>query len=107
MFIPKNLPSENIHPEYITNLINEEIMSGCMDGLFTIEDAHTIYGGHIWTCPLGLVKKPGLTILWMICHFSKEDQFGHSMNSWVDLDNFMMHWFIAAKTADFVSSPSS
>jgi len=26
----------------------------------------------------------------MICHFSKEDQFGQSTNSWVDLDDFVL-----------------
>jgi len=56
-FIPKNLPPADIQPEYITNLINEEIMSGHMDGPFTIEEAHTIYRGHFWTCSFGLVEE--------------------------------------------------
>ena len=43
-FTPKNLSSENIQPEYIMNLINEEIMSGSMDRPFTFQEAHTIYG---------------------------------------------------------------
>ena len=58
-FIPNNLPSTNIQPEYITNLITEEVAASCMDGPFTIEEAHYIYGGHFQTCPLGLVEKPG------------------------------------------------
>src|SRR5882724_3078738 len=58
-FIPNNLPSMNIQPEYITNLITEEVAASCMDGPFTIEEAHYIYGGHFQTCPLGLVEKPG------------------------------------------------
>jgi len=62
-FIPDNLPSAKIQPDYITNLINEEVASGRMDGPFTIEEAHSIYGGHFWMCPLGLVEKPGSTDL--------------------------------------------
>jgi len=103
-FIPDNLPSAKIQPDYITNLINEEVAAGRMDGPFSIRQAHTIYGGHFRTCPLGLVEKPGSTDLRMICHFSKEDQFGHSMNSWVDSDDFPTHWFTAAETANFVSA---
>jgi len=45
-FIPDNLPSTKIQPEYIMNLINEEVATGCMDGPFTIEEAQFIYGGH-------------------------------------------------------------
>ena len=106
-FILKNLPSADIQPEYIMNIINEEIMSGHMDGPFTIEEARTIYGGHFWTCYLGLVEELGLTVLQMICHFSNEDQFGHPKNSCVDSDNFPTCQFTAVKTAYFVSVPSS
>jgi len=102
-FIPDNLPSAKIQPEYITNLINEEVAAGHMDGPFTTAEAHSIYGGHFRTCPLGLVEKPGSSALRMIRHFSKEDQFGQSTNGWVDSDNFPTRWFTAAETANFVS----
>ena len=102
-FIPNNLTSANIQPEYITNLITAEVMAGHMDGTFTIEQAHIIYGGHFRTCPLGLVEKPGSSALRMIRHFSKEDHLGVSTNSWVDSDDFPTRWFTAAQTADFVS----
>jgi len=74
-----------------------------MDGPFTIEQAHTIYGGHFRTCPLGLVEKPGSLALQMIRHLSKEDDYGISTNSWVNLYDFPTHWFTVAQTADFVS----
>ena len=102
-FIPNNLPSAKIRPEYITNLINEEVTTGCMDGPFTVDEAQCIYGGHFRTCPLWLVDKPGSKDLRMIRHFSKEDQFGQSMNSWVDSDNFPTCWFTAATVASFES----
>src|SRR5882724_8037142 len=102
-FIPNNLTSANIHPEYITNLITAEVAAGRMDSPFTIEQAHIIYGGHFRTCPLGLVEKLGLSALWMIHHFSKEDDYGVSTNSWVDSDDFPTCWFTVAQTADFVS----
>ena len=74
-----------------------------MDGPYTIEQAHVIYGGHFCTCPLGLVEKLGSSALRMIHHFSKEDQFGDSTNSWVDSVDFLTRWFTAMQTADFMS----
>src|SRR5882724_2902992 len=60
--------------------------------------------GHFKTCPLGLVDKPRSVDLRMICHFSKDDQFGHSTNSWIDANDFPMCWFMATTIADFVST---
>ena len=99
----KNLPSANIQPSYISNIITGEVATGGMDGPYTIEQAHVIYQGHFHMCPLGLVEKPGSTALHMIHHFLKEAQFGDSKNSWVDSINFLTCWFTAAQAADFVS----
>jgi len=73
-----------------------------MDGPFSIKEAHIIYGGHFRTCPLGLVEKPGSVDFRMIRHFSKEDLFGRSTNSWLDSDEFPTRWFTACQTAEFV-----
>jgi len=35
-FIPDNLPSANINPNYISRLISEEVLAGRMDGPFSI-----------------------------------------------------------------------
>ena len=102
-FIPNNLLSANINPEYISRLIAEEVTAGQMDGPFSIRQAHYIYGGHFRTFLLGLMKKPGSTALRMICHFLKEDHLGQSTNSWLDSDDFPTRWFTASQTADFVS----
>jgi len=93
----------NINPEYISHLIAEEVAAGQMDGPFSIEQAQYIYSGHFRTCPLRLIEKPGSNALCMIHHFSKEDHLGHSTNSWLDLDYFPTHWFMASQTADFMS----
>jgi len=84
MFIPNNLPSANIQLQYITYSIMTEVAAGCMDGPFTIDQVHTIYGSHFRMCPLGLIEKHGSMALCMICHFLKEDHLGISMNSWVN-----------------------
>jgi len=42
-FIPENLPSPEIKPAYITNLIAEEVSAGRMDGPFSVEEVHSIY----------------------------------------------------------------
>ena len=101
-FIPRNLPSANIRPEYISSLIAQEVVAGCMDGPFSVDEAHVIYGGHFRTCPLGLVQKPGSAALCMICHFSKLDQFSGSTNGWVNSDDFPTSWYSAAQMADFM-----
>jgi len=41
-FIPKNLTSTEINPDYITNLIAEEVSVGHMDGPYSIEEVHLI-----------------------------------------------------------------
>src|SRR6266481_2693618 len=74
-----------------------------MDGPYSIEQAHIVFGGHFRTCPLGLVEKPGSTALCMIHHFLKDDQFGQSTNSWVNSDDFPTRWFMVSQMADFVS----
>jgi len=102
-FIPKDLTSTEINHVYITNLIAEEVTLGCMDGLYSIEEVHLIYGSHFHTCLLGLMEKPGLVNLQMICHFSKEDQFILSRNRWLDSDEFLTRWFTACQTAEFMS----
>ena len=102
-FIPRNLLSANIRPEYISSLITEEIAAGRMDGPFTIDEAHIIYNGHFQMCPLGLVEKPGSSALHMIRHFSKLDQYSDSMNGWVDSDDFPTCWFSVSQLANFVS----
>ena len=102
-FIPKNLPSAEINHDYIMNLIAKEVSAGCMDGPYLVGEAHVIYGSHFHTCPLGLVERPGSVDLRMIHHFLKEDQFGHSTNSWLDLDDFLTKWFTACQMAEFMS----
>jgi len=52
-FIPNNLPSAKIQPDYMMRLINKEVAAGYMDRPFSVHQAHIMYEGHFWMCPLG------------------------------------------------------
>ena len=52
-FIPNNLPSAKIQPDYMMRLINKEVAAGYMDRPFSVHQADIMYEGHFWMCPLG------------------------------------------------------
>jgi len=83
-FIPKNIKSAEIEPAYMDDFLVAEVASGRINGPFSIAQAHSIFGSHFCTTPLGLVEKPGSDTLHMICHHSKKDCYGQSTNGWLD-----------------------
>ena len=104
-FIPNNLASVLNNPDFVFSSLAEETASGCMDGPFSIVEAHTIFKGHFCTSPLGVIEKPGSLThpFHLICHLSKCDSNGCSTNGWLDASEFPPFYFSAARCADFVS----
>ena len=75
-----------------------------MSGLFTVEEATKIFGGHFHTSPVGLVEKyPGDGKWHMIRHLSKCDEHGHSTNDWIDSADFPTTYYSATTVASYVS----
>ena len=103
-FIPHNLKSADIDPSYMDNFIQEELTAGHFDGPFSVEEAHEIFGGHFCMAPLGFVEKPGLSLLRLFHHHSKENKFGHSTNEWLDPSLDATRFYTAADAADLVSN---
>ena len=104
-FLPKNLPSANIHPMLIDQELQTEVSAGRMSGPFTIPQASIIFGGPFRSSPVGLVEKiPGDGTWHMIRHLSKCDDDGQSTNDWVDSDDFPTNYFAASWVCQFVSS---
>jgi len=103
-FIPDNLGSANMDPDHMDSFLAEEVASGRMDGPYSIESAHHIFGGHFRTAPLGFVEKPGSSSLHLIPHHSKEDHLSMSTNNWIDTSASATKVYSAAHTADFVST---
>src|SRR5882724_10788034 len=101
-FIPYNLKSADADPTYMDKFIQEELDSRHFDGPFTIDEALSIFGGHFCMAPLGFIEKPGLTALRLICHYSKEDAFGQSMNGWLDMSVDATKFYMAADAVDFM-----
>ena len=88
----------------MTECIAAEVALGHMSGPFTHEEMHLIFGGHFRTIPVGLVEKdPIKGTLHLIQHFSKADQLGMSVNSQLDLDNFLTHWHSTYTMAGYVN----
>ena len=85
-----NLCSAMLQPGLVTNYISDEVLLGHMSGPFTLEETHWIFRGHFHTVPVGLVEKdPDKGTFHMIQHFSKIDKLGVSVNSQLDLDDFL------------------
>jgi len=103
-FIPHNLKSADIDPSYMDNFIQEELTAGHFDGPFSVEEAHEIFGGHFCMAPLGFVEKPGLSLLRLFHHHSKENKFGHSTNEWLYPSLDATRFYTAADAADLVSN---
>jgi len=102
-FIPLNLKSTEINPLYMDAFMATEVASCQMDSPFMVPQAHSIFGSHFHTAPLGLVEKLGSSALCLIFHHSKEDHLSESTNGWIDTNINAMKYFSAADTADFVS----
>jgi hypothetical protein len=103
-FILANLPSAKLNPTYVLQSLLNEVASGCMDGPFSIADAHRVFNGHFCTSPLSLVEKTSSTTEFrLIRHLSKADEAGHSTNGWLDARDFPTHYSSAAQCADLVS----
>ena len=99
-FIPNNLPTIALNPDFIRSHLTEEISLGRMSGPFSIEEAFQHFGGHFRTAPLGIISEPKLHL---IRHLSKKDPFGHSTNSWINSDEWPTKWITAAMVANYVS----
>ena len=101
-FIPKNMRSANEHPEVIDNYLIEEINAGRMSRGLSIEQAHTFFGGHFRTAPLGVVEQDGKFRI--VHNLSASDPDGFSTNSWLDASENATKFYSAAQFADAVSA---
>ena len=89
--IMPNLISAKLQPNIVSDYIAEEVVLGHMAGPFTWEETHLVCRGHFRTVPVGLVEKDlARATFRMIQHFLKEDEFGVSVNSQIDSDDFPM-----------------
>jgi len=86
-----------------TNFIQDELDASHLDGPFSFKEAHIIFDGHFHTTHLGFIEKPGSTVLRLIHHHLKEDRFGNSTNSWLDLSYDTMKFYTTSDAAEFVS----
>lgn len=101
-FIPNNnMPSAIDHSDVIDKYISDEIVAGSVTGGLSIEDAHTFFGGHFRTAPMGVVEQNNK---FRTAHnLSALDSDGYSTNSFLDPKYTRIAWHGAATMADKVS----
>ncbi len=68
----------------------------------SIQQAHTFFGGHFRTAPLGVVDQDGK--FRVVHNLSATDPDGFSTNSWLDASENATKYYSAAQFADAVSS---
>ena len=96
--------SAMLRPAVVTDYISEEVVLGHMSGPFTKDETHTIFGGHFRMVPIGLVEKDLVKGTYcLIQHFSKQDEFGVSVNSQLNSNDFPTQWHSAYTMACYVS----
>jgi len=101
-FIPANLKSAEFDTSYMDRFMATEVASGQIDGPFTVPQVHTIFGGHFYTAPLGLVEKLGSPLADLESLQGRPPWQIHK-NGWINTSVSAMKYFSAADTADFVS----
>jgi len=102
-FIPNNIASANIDPDYMDSFIVEEFALGSMDVLFSIASVHLIFKGCFRTALPCFVEKPRTSVLLLIQHHSKEDNLSFATNAWIDSSAGVTKFYSTAHASDFVS----
>jgi hypothetical protein len=105
-FIPPNHYKTVEEDQIIQAKLTKEVNLGRMSGPFSIQQAERFFGGPFRTAPLAIVPKPGVgPDRWrMVQNLSFRDQFGMSVNDFIDSDDFPTKWGTAQMMADWVSS---
>ena len=107
-FIPPNHYRTVEEDDIIQAKLDKEVALGRMSGPFTIQEAERFYGGPFRTAPLAIVPKPGDgPDQWrMVQNLSFRDEFGMSVNDFIDSDDFPTTWGTAQIMADWVGLPN-
>jgi hypothetical protein len=103
-FLPPNHYKTMEEDQIIQKKLSNEVILGRMSGPFSIRQAECFFGGPFRTAPLAIVPKPGVgPDQWrMVQNLSFRDQFGMSVNDFIDSDDFPTRWGTAQMMADWV-----
>jgi hypothetical protein len=104
-FLPQNHYKTVEEDQIIQAKLANEVNLGRMSGPFSVRQAESFFGGPFRTAPLAIVPKPGVgPDQWrMVQNLSFRDQFGMSVNDFIDSDDFPTKWGTAQMMADWVS----
>lgn len=103
-FTPDNHKAGVEHLDFIQEYLDEQVALGHMTGPYSRERVEEILEGPFRTSPLAVTEKPGSKSGWrLIQNCSFEDEYGVSVNSMIDSDDFPTKWGTAAQVAEVVS----
>ncbi|GBE88972.1 hypothetical protein SCP_1403800 [Sparassis crispa] len=101
-FAPLNHSSGAEHINFIRQYISEQVSLGCMTGPYSQAQVEHILGSHFVSSPLAVVPKAGSKKFRLVQNCSYQDEFGVSVNSQINSDNFPTKWGTAAEVAEII-----
>ncbi|GBE80149.1 hypothetical protein SCP_0213520 [Sparassis crispa] len=106
-FAPSNHSSGSEHIDFIRQYISEQVSLGRMTGPYSQAQVEHILGTFFVSSPLAVVPKAGSKKFRLVQNCSYQDEFGVSVNSQINSDDFPTKWGTAAEVAEIiVNAPS-
>ncbi|GBE79380.1 hypothetical protein SCP_0205780 [Sparassis crispa] len=88
---------------FIKAYVSEQVSLGRMTGPYMKDQVETILGSHFVSSPLAVVPKAGSKKFRLVQNCSYKDEFGVSVNSQIDSDDFPTKWGTAAQVAEIIA----
>ncbi|GBE80622.1 hypothetical protein SCP_0303370 [Sparassis crispa] len=101
-FAPPNHSSSAEHIDFIHQYISEQVSLGRMTGPYSQAQVEHILGSYFVSSPLAVVPKAGSKKFRLVQNCSYQDEFGVSVNSQINSDDFPTKWGTAAKVAEII-----
>ncbi|GBE86646.1 hypothetical protein SCP_0905260 [Sparassis crispa] len=99
---PANHASGSEHIDFIRQYIAEQVSLGRMTGPYSRPNVERILGSFFMSSPLAVVPKAGSKKFRLVQNCSYQDEFGISVNSYINSDDFPTKWGTAAEVAEII-----
>ncbi|GBE83386.1 hypothetical protein SCP_0504340 [Sparassis crispa] len=103
-FAPPNHSSGAEHIDFIRQYISEQVSLGRMTGPYSQAQVEHILGSFFVSSPLAVVPKAGSKKFRLVQNCSYQDEFGVSVNSQINSDDFPTKWGTAAEVAEIIAN---
>ncbi|GBE80443.1 hypothetical protein SCP_0301580 [Sparassis crispa] len=103
-FAPPNHSSGAEHIDFIHQYISEQVSLGRMTGPYSQAQVEHILGSYFVSSPLAVVPKADSKKFRLVQNCSYQDEFGVSVNSQINSDDFPTKWGTAAEVAEIINA---